>query len=337
MESRQHYAFNQTRASFLGLNVVVGDFSFPSLASWMLKITPSSSDGLWIAPFRGLPSPNARMMLDLVYLDTNGRVLDLVKSFPRFNLSSSSQSAASVLALPSEAISSSDTRRGDLIFICTADELKKHRSLAGDARSHTHAVAGPVQISGRAGGRTLLFPDVEQSQRENRTKEAALSSTPEPIESIQVNESARISPPQRGRLARWLFPTPSSDRRNAPRTSVDNLTASFWTGGVPTVDTVRDISSSGLFVITSERWYPGTVIRMTLTKTNAVEGDFETKICVCAEAIRWGNDGVGLRFAVNSHQKKDRGQRQPLEGADRGQLDQFLKSLLHDDQQRRVQ
>lgn len=335
MESRQHCAFNQTRNSFLGFNVVVGDFSFPSLASWMSKLMPNSGAGLWIAPFRGLPSTNESLLLDLVYLDSNCRVVDLVKSFPRFHLSPSSQPAASVLALPSEAISSSDTRRGDLLAICTADELMKVQCLVWGARGRPHAVAIPVPISGRASGRSLPFPGVDQSQRDNPTEEAALSITPKPIESIQVKDSVSISLPQRGRLARWFFPAPSSDRRKAPRKSIDNLTASFWTGGAPTVNAVRDISSSGLFVITTERWYLGTVIRMTLAKTKAVEEDFETSICVCTEAIRWGNDGVGLRFAVDNHRNKDRGKYQPVEGADRGQLDQFLKSLLQDNQETR--
>jgi hypothetical protein len=335
MESRECRAFNQTRNSFLGLNVVVGDFTLPSIASWMLKLTPNSSAGLWIAPFRGLPSINESMPLDLVYLDANCRVIDLVKSFPHFRLSTSSQPAASVLALPSNAISSSDTHRGDLLVICTAEEFAKLQDLEGSARSRTHTVAGPFLISGRPGGRTLVLPGGERSQRGNPSKEAALPIAPKPIESVQVKESGWISPPRQGLLARWFFPTPSSDRRKAVRTSVDNLTASFWTGGVPTGDTVRDISSTGLFVITAERWYPGTVVRMTLTITKAFGEAFETSICVSAEVIRWGNDGVGLRFAVDSHRKKDRGQNQPAEGADRGQLDQFLTRLLHDDQQTR--
>lgn len=335
MESRKHRAFNQTRNSFLGLNVVVGDFSLPSLASWMPKLTPYSSAGLWIAPFRGLPSINESVPLDLVYLDANSRVIDLVESFPHFRLSPSSQPAASVLALPSYAISTSDTHCGDSLVICTAEELTRLQALEGGARSRTHALAGPFQISRRPSGRTLVFPGGERSQRGNPSEEAAPSIAPKPIESVQAKESGWISPPRQGLLARWFFPAPSSDRRKALRTSVDNLTASFWTGGVPTVDTVRDISSSGLFVITAERWYPGTIVRMTLTIANAVEEAFETSICVCAEVIRWGNDGVGLRFAVDNHRKKDRRQNQPAEGADRGQLNQFLKSLQHDDQQSR--
>jgi hypothetical protein len=332
MESRQHSAFNQTRSSFLGLNVVVGDFSFSSLANWLLKLTPDSGAGLWLAPFRGLPSTNECIPFDLVYLDANCRVIDLVESFPHSHLSPSSQPAASVLVLPSKVISSSNTRRGDLLVICAADELTRRRSLAGGARSRIHAVASPFQGPGRPIEREQLFADGEQSQRDHPSEDAALCVASMPIENTQVNGSVKITPSRKGFLARWFSPIPA-DRRTAPRTLVDNLVASFWTGGAPTVNPVRDISSSGLYVVTTERWYPGTVIRMTLTMRMVVEEALETSICVCAEAMRWGNDGVGLRFTVDHHLKKGLEQYQPVEGADRGQLDQFLRFVLHDDQQ----
>jgi len=335
MESRQNHAFNQSRNSLLGLDVIVGDFSLPSLASWMSKLTPNSETGLWIAPFRGLPSTNKRMPIDLVYLDPSCRAIGLVESFPHFQLSPSSRPAASVLALPSGAISYSDTHLGDLLIICTADELARLQSSAGDTGSCIHALASPFENPGRPGVRTLQFQGVERAASDHASEEAASAIASNPIESVQVKKSGWISFPQRGRLARWLFPDPSSDRRKAPRKLVDNLTASFWTGGVPTANTVRDISSSGLFVITAERWYPGTVVRMTLTKAKGAGEALETSICVCAEVIRWGNDGVGLRFVANHRQKKGRGENQLAEGANREQLDQFLKRLLHDVQHAR--
>ena len=332
MDPRQHRAFNQTRNSFLGLNVVAGDFSSSSLANWLLKLTPDSGTGLWIAPFRGLPSANGGMQYDLVFLDSNCRVIDLVESFPLFQLSATIQPAASVLVLPSKAIFSSDTRRGDNLVICTPDDLRKLLGLTAGAGSRIHAVPGHIQISERPGGRTLLFPGGEPSQRDNPPQDAMPFIAPDPVESIPAKVSANFPPARQGLLARWFFPSPS-DRRNAPRTSIDNLVAFFWTGGAPTLNPVRDISSSGLYVVTTERWYPGTIVRMTLTITKAVEEALETSICVCTETIRWGNDGVGLRFTVDNHRKKDRGQYQPAEGADRRQLDRFLKGLLHDHRQ----
>ncbi len=326
MESRRHCAFNQTRNSFLGLSVVVGDFSFLSLADWMSNLLPNSGAGLWISPFRGLPSTTEDMQFDLVYLDADCRVIDLVKSFPHSRVSLSSQPAASVLALPFAAISSSDTRRGDLLIICAADELKRLQSAVGGVISHTYSIAEDSRDSIRPRARTLQFPGVEQPPLKDPSEVVTPSIAVEPNECIRGKRSTKSLSPLRTHLARW-FSKSSSDRRKAPRESVPDLAASFWTGGHPAVHTVRDISSSGLFVTTTERWYPGTVIRMTLTKSDAVDGFIENSICVCAEAVRWGNDGVGLRFVVDNDQKNYRGQYEAVEGADRVQLNHFLKSL----------
>ncbi len=326
MESRQHCAFNQTRNSFLGLSVVVGDFSVLSLANWMLNLLPDSGAGLWISPFRGLPSTIENMRFDLVYLDIDCRVIDLVESFPHSLVSPSSQPAASVLALPLAALSSSGTRRGDLLIICASDDLKRLQSLGGRARTRTYSIGEDAQDPVHLRERTLQFPGVEQPRMKDPSEVVAPLISVEPNESIQVKRSTHGISPLRARLAR-LFSRSSSDRRRAPRESVANLAASFWTGGHPEVHAVRDISSSGLFVTTSERWYPGTVIRMTLTKSDAPEGVVENSICVCAEAIRWGNDGVGLRFTVKDSQKELRGRYETFEGANREQLDQFLKGL----------
>jgi len=183
---------------------------------------------------------------------------------------------------------------------------------------------------GQPMGRIQPSPGSGQSQCDDPPEHAALSIVPR--QGIRVKRGVEITRPRQGFLARWFSPSPPA-RRVVPRTLVDNLVASFWTGGPPTVSRVRDISSLGLYVVTPERWYPGTIVRMTLTITEAAREAFETSICVCAEAIRWGNDGVGLRFAVENRQEKDQGGCLPAEGADQGQLDQFLKWLLPEDQQ----
>ena len=35
------------------------------------------------------------------------------------------------------------------------------------------------------------------------------------------------------------------------------MAAYYWNGAAPKAHTVRDISSTGLYVVTEERWYPG--------------------------------------------------------------------------------
>lgn len=333
VESRQHFAHNQTRKSFLSWNVVGGDFSFLSLAKRMLELTPNSGSGLWIRPFKGFPSISVSIPLDLVYLDSSHQVIDLVRSFSHSHPSLSGQPAASVLALPSGVISSSNTQCGDLLIVCAADEFMSLQSVNTGANSPALDVSSADRNSGGPGGRVLRFPDFEQSQLNNPSEEAAHFITTAPIESIQYKESANISPPLRSRLTRWFYPNSLKrrkvlDRRKGIRESVDNLVASFWTGGAPTVHAIRNVSSTGLYVVTAERWYLGTVVRMTLTKADPVRPDAQMSVCVAAEAIRWGNDGVGLRFVVESTRRKNWRQQQPLDGADREQLDRFLRGSL---------
>lgn len=333
VESRQHFAHNQTRKSFLSWNVVGGDFSSPSLTNWMLKLTPNSGLGLWIRPFKGFPSINESIPLDLVYLDSSHRVIDIVRSFSRSNSTLSSQPAASVLALPSGVISSSNTQRGDLLIVCAADEFMSLQSVNAGANTLTLDTASADRNSGGPGGRVLQFPDSEQSLLNDSSKEAADFIAPAPIENTQFKVSESISPPLRSRLTSWFYPSSLKqrkvlDRRKASRKSVENMVASFWTGGAPIVHTIRDVSSTGLYVVTAERWYLGTVVRMTLAKADLVRPDGRISVCVGAEAIRWGNDGVGLRFVVDSTRRKNRGQQLSLYGADREQLDQFLRGFL---------
>jgi len=123
--------------------------------------------------------------------------------------------------------------------------------------------------------------------------------------------------PPRGWLERWWSPDP----RKAPRDPAPGLAAYYWTGGPSTAHEIRDISATGLYVVTEERWYPGTLVLMTLQNTAFGEQVAERTICVHSRAVRWGKDGVGLQFVL---QKSD----DPSMGAaDRKALDRFLQRL----------
>jgi hypothetical protein len=67
-----------------------------------------------------------------------------------------------------------------------------------------------------------------------------------------------------------------------------------------------------MFVLTEDRWYPGTVIRITLTDQR--EPTAERSFTVNAVVMRWGNDGVGVHFIFQ--EKKDR-RRRNLSAEDR--------------------
>ncbi|MGA7343520.1 MAG: DUF192 domain-containing protein [Terracidiphilus sp.] len=306
MESLQHCAYNQTRNRFLSLDVFAGDFSFAILDDWIAKLTPDSGAGLWLVPFRGIPATGARLPLDLVYLDEDSRVVAIVEKFPTFCVSPTSPTAASVLALPHGSISSTGTQPGDELMVCTGEEMRWHIGMFSDASAVSEADPGAVQGA------------VIPNEGSSACPASGLLQAEDPS-----NEHNRS---KRNWLERWLFPNPpDQDKRTAPRKPTPRFTAHFWTGGAPQAHTIRDISATGLYVVTQERWYLGTQIRLTLTKTGAGEPCAESSITVQAIAVRWGNDGVGLEFILHDPRNLRRRQSLPSDGGDRVQLERFLE------------
>jgi hypothetical protein len=136
---------------------------------------------------------------------------------------------------------------------------------------------------------------------------------------------AERKPQSRGWLSRLLSTEPP-DPRQAPRLPVSGLVAHFFTGGAPKAHEIRDVSATGLYLVTTERWYPGTVIRMTLTKPDTDQAPGARSITVQAKAMRWGNDGVGLQFVVAP--RSGRGPASEFEPVDAEKLGAFLGRFL---------
>lgn len=110
---------------------------------------------------------------------------------------------------------------------------------------------------------------------------------------------SKVLKPDSDKLAasiNWLekFVTPESDR--AERRRVEQFAAYRWNGSALTCDTVRDISSSGLYLLTTERWQPGTIIALTLQREGPLDPDPARRITTQTRVVRCGQDGVGLSF-----------------------------------------
>jgi len=362
MEPGQVCAYNQTRECFIGQQVVAGDFSLLSLNDRMATLTPNSGAGLWMVPFRGIPATEVRTPLDLLYLDENCGVIDTVEFFPACRVSPSSPPAASVLALPAHAIFSSQTQRGDQLILCSADEMEwrlqqlgQTGTEGGSSRS-AHArpplrpvlvreapkePAGPVLVSEQPiraidpapaalvreePQPAAVLPEVPPALAEQPARPQPAGQPDTPVAKPWMQAARKPAKPALGWLGRWLCPEPA-DPRKVSRQPVTGLVAHFFTGGAPQAHEIRDVSPTGLFVVTSERWYPGTVIRMTLTKPDSGQDPSERSITVHARAVRWGNDGVGLEFVIEAPAKPGRAQPSPLDPVDGQRLHQFLNRL----------
>ena len=95
-----------------------------------------------------------------------------------------------------------------------------------------------------------------------------------------------------GKLEKFL--APEADR--AERRQVERFAAYRWTGSELAQDMVRDISSSGLYILTEARWQSGTIITLTLQREGPLDPDPARRITTQARVTRCGTDGVGLSF-----------------------------------------
>lgn len=87
-----------------------------------------------------------------------------------------------------------------------------------------------------------------------------------------------------------------SERRRAERYPDTGTVAYYWDGSVPVPHEIRDISLTGAYLRTPERWYPGTIVKVSL-KTNQSGADNPGEsIEVSCRVVRHGPDGVGLQF-----------------------------------------
>ena len=90
----------------------------------------------------------------------------------------------------------------------------------------------------------------------------------------------------------------SQERQRSERRPAHGFTAYHWTDAAPKQDDIRDISSTGVYLLTEERWLPGTQVSLTLQRKGPLEKNSERRVTLQAKAIRWGDDGVGLSFAL---------------------------------------
>jgi hypothetical protein len=86
----------------------------------------------------------------------------------------------------------------------------------------------------------------------------------------------------------------SAGRRPPP----DNFSVFRWNGSRLTQEPVKDISSTGLYILTEERWPTDTLLSLTLQRPGPLEMNPERRIEVQAKVVRCGKDGVGLAFVL---------------------------------------
>ncbi len=325
----KHCAYNQTRQRFLCANVEVTDSSSARLDARLPTLTPTSGTALWIVPIQVISPTSVRIPLDLIYLDRSSVVVDVVESFP-IAQPVAAGSATSVLALPAQSIHSTGTRTGDRLILCAPEEMK-HRlqqlaeneaapaAQTANAPSPNLAPAIPVPQNDLPGPKTPgnVLPFIDRANPKPSSEVVAAGAAPAetaPVAAVQPAPPAPVpqAEPKQEAAPRWkvadsrswfqrlLEPEPP-DPRKAQREVLTGLVAYFFTGGRPVAQSVRDISATGVFVFTEERWYPGTVVRITLTDQH--DPSTERSLTLNAKVVRATSDGVGFQFLLKDEKE----------------------------------
>ena len=137
---------------------------------------------------------------------------------------------------------------------------------------------------------------------------------------------AKAGPASLGeRFKRWLNPVVpvASDRRRAYRRYVPGMVAHYYSGGAPKPHEVADISMTGFYLLTEDRWMPETMIQMTLQKPCA-KGERKQSITVLSRIVRRGSDGVAAQFVMPEDLDSMSHDIQPSQATDKFTLARFL-------------
>ena len=316
MEGRKYCIYNQTRESFLSLGVTVADTAAKQLKVLMENLSIKADTGLWLTPFRGVPATKGLTPVDLIYLDEDNRVIQAIESFPNHAIEPTREQPASALVLAGHTIFSTRTQPGDMLLICVADEMEERLARSSHVTGFNGAGRGPAEAKSSPVAVAERSSEMDQAAELQIAHQRLAEKDGAEAEAVQ-NASWFI------RFLRWL----STDRRGSKRHPLPGLVAYYWTGGAPQAFHIADISTNGLYLLTDERWFPGTMILMTLQRTNTDGDDPDDFISVLTKVIRWGTDGVGLSFVPSNTVDLNSGEPLPETGVGKKALHRFIQRV----------
>lgn len=82
----------------------------------------------------------------------------------------------------------------------------------------------------------------------------------------------------------------------ADRRSPEQFAAYRLSGGAVKSEPIRNISATGAYLVTTERFHVGTQLLMTMQKEGPLEMNPDRRITAMGRVVRNGEDGVGLAF-----------------------------------------
>jgi hypothetical protein len=312
--------FNRSRSGFLSLKVAIFDSTTEPLKRLFEYLVREAETGLWLKPYRGIPTTPGAKFFDLVYLDEECKVMHDVDHYPNPQFTVLADEPASALLFPAHTVFASHIRPGDQLAIRDSDELEGML----ESLSNSNGLGSSDQAAGALREKPAVG---------NLASDA--NSGPHRI--LEQAESKRLNAAKREfdsekktssvvRAWRWFFPKIETGHRSN-RVPLPGLIAYHWSGGTPQAYLLGNISKTGFYLITPERPYPGTLILMTLQRTGRDGEKLGNSIAVYAQVIRWGPDGVGFAFVAVEGKDAKTAEIKSIRAADQESLTAFLKPL----------
>jgi hypothetical protein len=325
MDSRKYSAYNKTRASSLDSEVTVVDAALEPLKVMKVLMEGVGMDaegGVWLTHFTDLPVGFRLAAFDLVYLDENNRVVEGVELLPDVPFTPFTAKVASALVLPLGTFASSQAHRGDQLLICPVDELESQFALPS-APAAPAPVTQATEPPAEPPPRVVSYAPPPSIDRPRQVQA--------PIQRLEppkrARSRARAKRSLRDRFLRWLYPEANGDRRRAARHPLPELVAYYWTGGAPRPYKVGDISDSGFYLLTEDRWTPGTIVQMILQRAGTRGEAPDDAISVPSKVVRSGLDGEGLEFILSEFMDLKSGRVLQATKAYKDALGRFLRSV----------
>jgi hypothetical protein len=86
------------------------------------------------------------------------------------------------------------------------------------------------------------------------------------------------------------------ENRKDDRLPARGLDVSYWTGLEQKRAKIKDISATGVYLFTPDRWPPGTIVQLTMQKRGLLDRETRPQVRLRARCVRLGDDGAGFSF-----------------------------------------
>lgn len=126
--SPQGKAFNRTRDIYIATELAVADTHWTRLRG-LLGVAEDdfrNGSGLWIKPCKGVHTLGMGFAIDVLYLDSGLKVIEIRSQLKPWRFSPIRQRATSVLELPCQTVAKTKTAIGDTIEITLSKDCTQH-------------------------------------------------------------------------------------------------------------------------------------------------------------------------------------------------------------------